>query len=548
MRTTWTIILLAACLLALAGPALAEQEITGTYRVSEGGQVIGAERYSLTIGDDGQVQSESQGSTKRDESVIQEYTRLTMREIGGPVQAYQREVVVNRLPSGLAATYNNGELLIELREGAKKRERRMNISGTTLPLDVGVWHHYHFLIHRYAMRQGGEQQFTVVVPSELRIIDQVRVTRLGYEAVALPNGYFMAHRYFIDRGDMGVTVWADKRGQIIKIDVPMLTMTIEAEKYNGERAAEANPVQTIGGDLTAEKATVVSSGQVELNGVITKPRGLAGRLPALLFLSPAGPQDRDGNALTAPVNIGTQTMMDGISKRGFLVLRLDDRGVGESQGDVARTALSIEVQDAEAAIAFLQKRPDVDPARIGIVGHGEGANVALMVAAKRNDLKALVLLAPSDVPFSDLAVEQIKHRLKLEGNTDPEAWRANPVAQVMDQARRQPNLQFTMLGGKPVYLQVYREWFNMKPLDDVKKVQAKILHVQGGLDLQVFPQHAEGFQRVLQGAANYTFKLFPKLNHFFKPSRGSLAEYSDPNLKVDPEFIKYVSDWLRASL
>jgi fermentation-respiration switch protein FrsA (DUF1100 family) len=160
----------------------------------------------------------------------------------------------------------------------------------------------------------------------------------------------------------------------------------------------------------------------------------------------------------------------------------------------------------------------------------------------------LVLLAPCDVPFSDLAIEQIKHRLKMEGNNDPDAWRASLVAQAMDRARAQPNLQFTVIAGKPVYLQLYREWFAMTPVEDIKKVKAKILHVQGGMDLQVFPQHADGFREAMRGNSNYTFKLFAKLNHFFKPSHGSLAEYSNPTLKVDPEFLNYLAGWLRASL
>ncbi len=548
MRKLFALVVLLVSLAAWTSAAQAEQEIAGTFRITEAGQVIGAERYSLTIEDAGQVTTESQGTTKRENTTIQDYTKLTMRDLAGPMNTYQREVLINQVPQGLGATYNNGELLIEVREAAKKVEHRLRITPATIPLDVGVWHQYHLLIHRYSLRVGGEQHFLVVVPSELRVIEDVKVTHVAYEAVPLANGYFMAHRYFVDRGDVGLTIWADKKGQILKIEAPMLNIVVEAEKYNGERAPEANPVQTIGGDLASEEVVIKSFDQAELHGVVTKPRGLPGRLPTLLFLSPAGPQDRDGNSANAPVNIGTQAMMDAISKKGFLVLRLDDRGAGASQGDVARTTLSVEVRDASAALDFLKKRPDVDPARLALFGHGEGANVAIMVGVKRNDLKVLVLLAPCDAPLSDLAVEQIKHRLKLEGDNDPEAWRSSPVAVVMERARTQPTQQFMVFGGKPVYFDLYREWFAMQPVDDLKKIKAKILHVQGGEDLQVFPHHADGFRTAMRGAPNYTFKLFPKLNHFFKPSRGSIAEYSDPHLKVDPEFIGYVADWLRANL
>jgi len=547
MRTTLTIMMTIVALL-FATVASAADEISGTFQIKENDKVIGAERFTIAFEDDGRVVAESQGTLKQDDDTeYKDYSRLQMRGLSGPVHNYQREILINNLPRELGVTYENDEMLIEVREGVTKKDKRLRVTPATLILDIGVWHQYHLLIHRYSHRTGGEQSFLAVIPSELRLVEDVKIRHLGWEAVALENGYFMAHRYFVDRSDMGFLIWADKQGQILKIEVPMLNLIVERTKYDGERADEVNPVKVVGGDLVTEAVSFDSGGN-NLVGVVTKPKSLEGRLPAILFLSTAGPQDRDGNSPIANVNIGTQKMMDDVSKAGFLVLRLDDRGVGESQGDIARASLSVQALDASAALEFLKKRTDVDAERLAVVGHGEGANVAIMVAAKRQDLKALTLLAPCDVPLSQLAEEQIKHRLALEGNTDPEAWRRNPIAVLMNRAKTQPELEFTMMGGRSVYLDVYREWFDMNPIDDLKKSSAKILHVQGGKDLQVFPQHAEGFRKALSGKANYTFKNFPQLNHFFKPSRGTVAEYSDPSLEVAPEFIQYLTAWLRANL
>ncbi|HPQ67798.1 MAG TPA: alpha/beta hydrolase [bacterium] len=547
MRTTITIMMTIIALL-FATAALAADEISGTFQIKENDKVIGAEKFSITFEDDGRVVTESQGTLKQGEDEeYKDYSRLQMRGLSGPAHNYQREILLNNLPRELGLTYESDEMLIEVREGVTKKDKRLRVTPATLILDIGIWHHYHLLIHRYSHRTGGEQSFMAVIPSELRLVEDVKIRHLGWEAVALENGYFMAHRYFVDRSDMGLIIWADKQGQILKIEVPMLNLIIERTKYDGERASEVNPVKVIGGDLITEAVTF-DSGGASLAGVVTKPKSLEGRLPAILFLSTAGPQDRDGNSPIANVNIGTQKMMDAVSKAGFLVLRLDDRGVGESQGDIARASLSVQALDAVAALEFLKQRADVDPARLAIVGHGEGANVAIMVAAKRPDLKALALLAPCDVPLAQLAEEQIKHRLELDGNTDPEAWHRNPIAVLMSRAKTQPDLEFTVMGGRSVYLDVYREWFDMQPVEDLKKSTAKILHVQPGKDLQVFAQHAEGFRKALGGQANYTFKNFPRLNHFFKPSRGTVAEYSDPSLEVAPEFIQYLTTWLRANL
>jgi len=267
-----------------------------------------------------------------------------------------------------------------------------------------------------------------------------------------------------------------------------------------------------------------------------------------VFLSDSGPHDRDGNSAVGGINIGTGEMLDALSTSGFAVLRLDDRGVGESGGDVARNSLSIQALDAIAQIDFLRSRPDIDAERIALLGHGEGANVAIMVAAKRPDLKALILLAPSDVPLSQLSEEQIKHRVQLENRNDPGAWERHPIIRLMRIAQKEPNREFLVFGGRSVYLDIYREWFAMQPVENLKKSQGKILHLQSDKDLQVFPRHANGFRKALGGDSRYSFKSFAGLNHFFKPSHGTIGEYADPTLKVDPKFVAYLIGWLKANL
>ena len=542
------IALLAATILAcLIAPALAVDEISGVFEISENGKIVGAERFSISFESNGQVVTESQGTLKEGDNETKDFTRLVLRTLNGPIHSYQREVAIQVLPQALGATYNNSELLIEVQQGTQKREKRLQVTPSTMIADVGVWHHLHLLIQRYSHRVGGEQQFSVAIPAELRLAEPVTLKHLAWEAVSLKNGFFMAHKYFFNRGDVGMIIWADKNGQILKIESPMQGFIAERVKYEGERAAEANPVKIISGDLLYEDVEL-NTPAGKYSGVLTKPRGLVGRIPALVFLSDSGLQDRDGNSPTANINIGTGAMLDQICKAGFAVLRMDDRGTGDSEGDIARNFLSVQIQDAEALLNFLKTRPDIDASRLALIGLGEGANVAIMTAAKRNDIVSLVLLAPCDVPLSDLAIEQVKNRVQFEQNANPAAWEKSPVVTVLRLAKEKPDLNYTVIGGRPVYLNYYREMMNMTPVDDLKKASAKILHVQGGSDLQVFPKHADGFRKALNGNPRYTFRLFDKLNHFFAPSKGTIGEYADPTAAPDPGFVTYVSDWLKANL
>lgn len=533
---------------ALPSATLGSEDITGTFQVKEGDQVIGAERFSIVFEDDGRVKTESQGTIKEGKTEVRDFTRLVMRTLDGPIHTYQREVQVSELPRVLGATYQNGELLIERREGPRKTESRLQISPATLPIDIGIWHQLHLVLQRYSHRIGGEQKFTIVLPSGDRLIDNVTLKLLGSEAVSLQDGYYKANKYFFNRRDQGMIIWADTRGEILRIESPMQGLVVERIKYEGERAEEVNPVKFRRDDITYESVRVPGF-ETELAGVLTKPLGLEGRLPVVIFLSDSGPHDRDGINTTSNIDVGTNTLLDTISKSGFAVLRLDDRGVGESGGDIARNSMSVQALDAAAMIQYLKQRPDIDPARIALAGQGEGANAAIMVAAKEPDsLQALVLLSPSDVSLTDLAIEQVKRRLDDSGQHDPEAWRRSGVAMLIRIAQEKPDQEIYVMGDRPVFLDLYREWAAMKPLEEVRKTKAKILHVQPEMDLQIFPQHAEGFKKALSGEARYTFKSFAGLNHFFKPSVGTIGEYADPTTEVSEAFVTYVSDWLKANL
>jgi dienelactone hydrolase len=323
--------------------------------------------------------------------------------------------------------------------------------------------------------------------------------------------------------------------------------TVELLKYEGERAAEVNPVKVLGADLATEPVQIAGPGG-KLGGSLTRPRGVAGRLPGVVFLSDSGKHDREGNANNGAINIGTREILDEATKAGFAVLRVDDRGVGESEGDYSRTTMSSQTADAGAMIDFLKQRPDIDPTRLALLGQGEGANVAIMVAAQRADLKAIVLMAPCDVSLAQLAEEQVKHRMQLDGETDPAAWQRAPVAILLRMAREKPDLKSTVIAGHQVWLEPYRQWAAMQPVEDLKQTAAKILHVQAGRDLQVFPRHAEGFRRAMSGEKRYTFKSFDNLNHFFQPSKGTIGEYADPTARVEAGFLAYLTDWLKANL
>ena len=117
--------------------------------------------------------------------------------------------------------------------------------------------------------------------------------------------------------------------------------------------------------------------KLRLAGMLTIPAG-PGPFPAVVMISDAGSHDRDGTVGGfAPIGL----LADHLTRRGIAVLRFDDRGVGQSTGAAANTTAEL-VSDAQSALNYLRTRPEINLAHLGLVGHGEGGNVALLAAAQ----------------------------------------------------------------------------------------------------------------------------------------------------------------------
>lgn len=179
------------------------------------------------------------------------------------------------------------------------------------------------------------------------------------------------------------------------------------------RATAAGAEAADGADPTAVPVFVstyrtepvkLSSGadKTALAGSLTVPDG-DGPFPAVVLLSDLGGQDRDAT-------VGNYRLFGGLanylSRYGIAVLRLDDRGVGQSGGSTATTTTADRVQDAQAGLAYLRTLSSIDPAHIGLIGHGEGGNVALLAAGQPLAPNFVVTLAASGLMGQELLAHQ----------------------------------------------------------------------------------------------------------------------------------------------
>lgn len=132
-----------------------------------------------------------------------------------------------------------------------------------------------------------------------------------------------------------------------------------------------------------------NSDSTRLAGTLSLPKDQK-EFPVAVLISGSGPQNRDEEILGhRPFGI----LADYLTRQGIAVLRYDDRGYGESEGQF-RPATSLDyTEDALAAVQYLETNYSRQITKIGLVGHSEGGNIAPVAATRNPNIDFLVLLA-----------------------------------------------------------------------------------------------------------------------------------------------------------
>lgn len=301
---------------------------------------------------------------------------------------------------------------------------------------------------------------------------------------------------------------------------------------------------------------------ITLAATLTIPQG-KGPFPAVVLLTGSGPQDRDEAIMGHKPFL---VLSDYLTRRGIVVLRADDRGIGKSGGVFAKATTADFATDAEAGIAFLKSRPEVDVHKIGLVGHSEGAIEAAMVAARNPDVAFIVMMAGTAVPGDQIIVEQVRLIAEARGATPEHIQQAvekeravlDIVKTVKDETAMKQQLRAALTGtvadaalGAEV-TQLTSPWFRYfiayDPAIDLRKVKCPVLAIDGSKDLQVPPkQNLDGIHAALEQAGNKNVETveFPGLNHLFQHAMtGSPTECAEIEETIAPEVLEKIAGWV----
>ncbi|MCB4807709.1 alpha/beta fold hydrolase [Tamlana sp. 62-3] len=315
---------------------------------------------------------------------------------------------------------------------------------------------------------------------------------------------------------------------------------------------------------------------IKLAGTLTLPKNTK-KAPVAILISGSGPQNRN-EEVTQFNHRPFWVLADFLSKHGVAVLRYDDRGIAESEGDFSTATTFDFATDVEATIKYLKTRTDIDTTKIGLIGHSEGGLIAPIVASKNKTLAFCVLLAGPGVNGAEILKSQSRKIAELSGTPEmfineneklssliysiiqnendndiiktkitdtlndykfknPMSPIANAITPVMIEQ------QFKVLNS-PWLLTFIRT----EPKDYLEKTTCPVLALNGSKDVQVLPKlnlESIGNALKLTDNKNVTLLELADLNHLFQTCEtGMINEYSSIDETFSPEALNIIKDWI----
>jgi hypothetical protein len=191
-----------------------------------------------------------------------------------------------------------------------------------------------------------------------------------------------------------------------------------------------------------EARGAVEAGAYALACAVTQPRA-GGAHPAVLLLPPLGPRARTSPLAQAPPNDGLAALLRSLADAGFVTMRTDPWGVGDSGGPAyAEASLEIDLEGHRAALEAIASLPFVDPARVFVLGMSLGGALAPLVA-EGADVRGLIVYGTPSRRWSACLADTARRQLALAGLAgdalDREAERAARLYDLVLRAGASPD-------------------------------------------------------------------------------------------------------------
>ena len=535
-----------------AAPAAAPSPAARGYTVFAGGMVIGREDVTVQA-TGGALTITSKGRLTGSQDIVIQRAEIRYRA-DGTAEAFDLEASVNGNTTTLYTTFAGGTATTKGVDAGEQVARTDTVAPQTLILPNIFFASYEALTRRLVKASPGDE-FPAFISAGT--VGNVRLINSDSERVQIGTAALTVRRYGLalnsPRGVVPMSVYADDSGALVRLSIPGQNVEVMRDDL-----AAATSRTILHSNPTDEAATIPSTG-FNLGATLTMPRtggtgasAAPARMPAVILLGSAASNERDGVVGGIPV-LGQ--LAGALADTGFLVVRYDKRGHGQSGGRAESATLTDHADDTVAVYRWLANRRDVDRDRIAVVGHNEGAWTALLAATRERRIAAVVSIAAPSTAGSETMLERQRHVLDRMNLTPAER---------VERIEQQRRINAAVLTGKgwetlpaDVRKQADTPWFQsvlaFDPARVIRDVRQPVLFIHGDLDAEVPVSHVDRLAEIAQKEGRsraVAVVTVREVNHLLVPAiTGDPREYAVlKDRMISADAVKAIAGWLTKSL
>lgn len=452
----------------------------------------------------------------------------------------------------METTFADGTATNALRQGDDSVTTTMPVASSAIVLPDFFFGAYEALAVRLSESQPGDRLPVYVAPRReiTTAVKSVRRQRIQTAQSLLDASIF--HTTFeYGEQELDAEVWVDSQDRrLLRINLPAIQLDVARQDLalvSTRLTDTSHP-----GDEDVRVAARGFSLAASVTTPVDQERPDEG-WPAVLLVPGTGLVDRDENIDGVPI---FGQLAGGLADAGYLVMRYDKRGIGQSGGRPETADLEVYSDDVRTMIEYLEDRDDVDDERLVVVGHSEGGWIALDAAERERGIDAVVLLAVPSTPGAELVLEQQRRQLDRMETTDAERNRRIALQrQIVDAAlgkgswdnvpenlRRRADTPW------------FRSFLQFEPAEVVPRVRQPLLVLHGEGDERLPVDHADRLAALARtrGREESTVEVvkIPGVNHLLLDSAPDVIEdYVQLfEQQVAPEVVEVLDDWMSRTI
>lgn len=313
------------------------------------------------------------------------------------------------------------------------------------------------------------------------------------------------------------------------------------------------PQTPVGPFPYATEEVSFTNGDAVLKGTLTLPENCDRKTPVLIMVTGSGLQNRDEEMFShKPFAV----IADAFARAGIATLRYDDRGFGESTGDVVLCTTEDLKNDALAGVKLLRDRFE----RVGVIGHSEGGTIALMLAGERQ-VDFAVSLAGMIVSGAETLLAQNRRAFESAGLPESEveafarllsdtftAIKTRAPLPSADNYDITDALRKNYAAALPSLRTPYMEFFlGLDLYASLSGITCPVMALNGTKDTQVqCDRNIAALEAGLPSNSRSVIRAEDGLNHLFQHCvTGEVSEYKNIEETFSPEVLSEMIAWIK---